>query len=160
MIYEFTWNDYCDWYIEIAKTRFYSEDSQSNKIAQKTSVKVLKGILTLLHPFAPFITEELWSYFKVEGDDDLIVSQWLSSDDRNYDRDTFQNFEIIKSTISAVRMIRTKMNVPNNRKSKIIIRNGKKFETLIQTNDNIIKSLAGIENIAKTKKSVVKHNKN
>ncbi|MEC7981193.1 MAG: valine--tRNA ligase [Candidatus Neomarinimicrobiota bacterium] len=147
LIYEFTWNDYCDWYIEIAKTRFYSEDSQSNKIAQKTSVKVLKGILTLLHPFAPFITEELWSYFKVEGDDDLIVSQWLSSDDRNYDRDTFQNFEIIKSTISAVRMIRTKMNVPNNRKSKIIIRNGKKFETLIQTNDNIIKSLAGIENI-------------
>ena len=147
LIYEFTWNDYCDWYIEIAKTRFNSGDSQNSKIAQKISVKVLKVILTLLHPFAPFITEELWSYFKVDGEDDLIVTSWLSSDDRNYDRDTFQNFEIIKSTISAVRMIRTKMNVPNNKKSRIIIRNGKKFETLIQSNDKIIKTLAGIKNI-------------
>ena len=75
--------------------------------------------MTLLHPFAPFITEELWSYFKVDGDDDLIVLQWLSSDDRNYDRDTFQNFEIIKSTISAVRMIRTKMNVPTTENQKL-----------------------------------------
>ncbi|MEE3302313.1 MAG: valine--tRNA ligase, partial [Candidatus Neomarinimicrobiota bacterium] len=53
LIYEFTWNDYCDWYIEVAKTRFYGKDKIKNEVAQKVAVKSLKGILTLLHPYAP-----------------------------------------------------------------------------------------------------------
>jgi Valyl-tRNA synthetase len=64
LIYEFTWNDYCDWYIEIAKTRFYGNDNKKKELAQKVAVKTLKGILILLHPYAPFITEEIWSFFK------------------------------------------------------------------------------------------------
>ena len=79
-IYEFTWSDFCDWYIEIAKTRFYGEDVEKANVARAVSVHVIKGILRLLHPYAPFITEELWAHFRNKNDADLIVTLWLNGD--------------------------------------------------------------------------------
>ena len=64
-IYEFTWNDFCDWYVEIAKIRLYGDDPKKADIARTVLIHVLKGILTLLHPYSPFITEELWSYLSL-----------------------------------------------------------------------------------------------
>ena len=61
VLYDFIWNDFCDWYIEIAKTRFYSEDRDSKVYTYNTCVKCIRIILPLLHPYTPFITEELWS---------------------------------------------------------------------------------------------------
>ena len=148
LIYEFTWNDYCDWYIEIAKTRFYGNDNKKKELAQKVAVKTLKGILTLLHPYAPFITEEIWSFFRNKDDLDLIVSPWINPHEFIPDDDALKSFEVIKSTISAVRMIRSKMNVPSNKRSNVIIRKGEKFESIIQNNSAIIKSLGNIENIS------------
>ena len=147
LIYEFTWNDYCDWYIEVAKTRFYGKDKIKNEVAQKVAVKSLKGILTLLHPYAPFITEEIWSYFRNSGDRDLIVSPWISPQAFRLDKDALHSFDIIKSTVSAIRMIRSKMNVPTNKRSDIIIRKGKQFESIIRDYSDIIKSLASVDNI-------------
>ena len=147
LIYEFTWNDYCDWYIEVAKTRFYGKDKIKNEVAQKVAVKSLKGILTLLHPYAPFITEEIWSYFRNSGDRDLIVSPWISPQAFRPDKDALHSFDIIKSTVSAIRMIRSKMNVPTNKRSDIIIRKGKQFESIIRDYSDIIKSLASVDNI-------------
>jgi len=147
LIYEFTWNDYCDWYIEVAKTRFYGKDKIKNEVAQKVAVKSLKGILTLLHPYAPFITEEIWSYFRNSDDRDLIVSPWISPQAFRSDKDALHSFDIIKSTVSAIRMIRSKMNVPTNKRSDIIIRKGKQFESIIRDYSDIIKSLASVDNI-------------
>ena len=147
LIYEFTWNDYCDWYIEVAKTRFYGKDKIKNEVAQKVAVKSLKGILTLLHPYAPFITEEIWSYFRNSDDRDLIVSPWISPQAFRPDKDALHSFDIIKSTVSAIRMIRSKMNVPTNKRSDIIIRKGKQFESIIRDYSDIIKSLASVDNI-------------
>jgi len=64
VLYDFVWNDFCDWYIEIAKTRFYSENVESKMIAYSTCLKCIRIILPLMHPFTPFITEELWSFFQ------------------------------------------------------------------------------------------------
>jgi len=147
LIYEFTWNDYCDWYIEVAKTRFYGKDKIKNEVAQKVAVKSLKGILTLLHPYAPFITEEIWFYFRNSDDRDLIVSPWISPQAFRPDKDALHSFDIIKSTVSAIRMIRSKMNVPTNKRSDIIIRKGKQFESIIRDYSDIIKSLARVDNI-------------
>ena len=147
LIYEFTWNDYCDWYIEVAKTRFYGKDKIKNEVAQKVAVKSLKGILTLLHPYAPFITEEIWFYFRNSDDRDLIVSPWISPQAFRPDKDALHSFDIIKSTVSAIRMIRSKMNVPTNKRSDIIIRKGKQFESIIRDYSDIIKSLASVDNI-------------
>ena len=63
-VYDFIWADFCDWYIEFAKTRFYGDDMEDRKMAQAIAVHVMRGILKLLHPYCPFITEELWTHFK------------------------------------------------------------------------------------------------
>ena len=77
ILYEFTWNDLCDWYVEIAKIRFYGEDDSKSNIVKYISLKCIRSVLTLLHPFAPFITEELWKHFSLQGASDLIVSSWI-----------------------------------------------------------------------------------
>ena len=73
-LYEFTWNDLCDWYLEIAKNRFYGEDESKADIARVVAIECIRTVLTLLHPYSPFITEELWSHFKPDGSSDLILS--------------------------------------------------------------------------------------
>ena len=66
ILYEFTWNDFCDWYVEIAKIRFYGENESKSNIVKSVSLKCIRTVLTLLHPFAPFITEELWKHFSIQ----------------------------------------------------------------------------------------------
>ena len=72
-LYDFVWNDFCDWYVEIAKTRFYSEDENRSNVTRFVAIKCIRSVLILLHPFSPFITEELWSSFKREDDGDIII---------------------------------------------------------------------------------------
>ena len=166
IIYEFTWNDYCDWFIEIAKTRFYGGDSEKSKAAQIVAVRTLKGILTLLHPYAPFITEEIWSYFRSDNDADLIISPWLKCKEYKPDHEAIDKFQVLKNIISSVRMIRSQMNVPANKHSDIIIRKGKEFEQIINDSKIIIQSLSKVDKIIfieddrKPKKSatVIKNN--
>jgi len=147
IIYEFTWNDYCDWFIEIAKTRFYGDDTKKSRVAQIVAVKTLKGILTLLHPYAPFITEEIWSYFSGDSEGDLIVSPWLNSKSYTPDQDAIDSFLVLKSVISSVRMIRSQMNVPPNKHSDIVIRKGKEFESVINNSKKTIQALSKIDQI-------------
>ena len=71
-LYEFVWNDFCDWYLEIAKIRFYSGNEEQGDLARTICLKCIQSILALLHPYAPFITEELWSQFKDKDSKDLI----------------------------------------------------------------------------------------
>ena len=109
-IYEFTWSDFCDWYIEIAKTRFYGSDKHKAKEAQVVCTFVIKGILTLLHPYAPFITEEIWSYFKNDTDKDLIVSPWLKGDRSIQNSESDDSVDLLKQLVTAIRTIRSSMN--------------------------------------------------
>jgi valyl-tRNA synthetase len=77
LIYEFWWNEFCDWYLELVKQRIYSKDpamKESSAIAKQTLYTVLKTGLKLLHPFMPFITEEIWSFIKIQGESDIIVT--------------------------------------------------------------------------------------
>ena len=76
VIYEFTWNDYCDWYIEISKTRFKKDNESYTNTVKSVSKYVLKNIIILLHPYSPFVTEEIWSKLKKHNDSDLIVKDW------------------------------------------------------------------------------------
>ena len=76
VLYDFTWNDFCDWYIEIAKTQFYGDDESKADIARTISRKCIRGGLAMLHPYSAFITEELWSKFKKSEASDLIITPW------------------------------------------------------------------------------------
>ena len=147
LIYEFTWSDFCDWYIEIAKTRFYGEDPEEASVAAAVSIEIIKGILRLLHPFSPFITEELWSYFKDSKDKDLIVSSWLDGDSSQKDEDADEAFIVLKEIVTSVRMIRSGMNVPHGKKADLVIRNANGDKSIINSFDKIIKSLANINTI-------------
>ena len=146
-IYEFTWSDFCDWYIEIAKTRFYGTDKQKAKEAQVVCIYVIKGILTLLHPYAPFITEEIWSYFKDETDKDLIVSPWLKGDKSDKAFASDDSVDLLKQLVTAIRTIRSSMNVPQDKKANVLIRGVAEYRSKIESFENIIMTLGKIENL-------------
>lgn len=145
VIYEFTWSDFCDWYIEIAKTRFLGDDTQKADMARAVAVHVLKSILRLLHPYAPFITEELWSHFRTASDADLIVTPWLKGDDRWINTDAETSLTLLKDIVTAVRTIRSRMNVPPAKKANLVIRKVNGHQSLIENHESIICNLARVE---------------
>jgi len=146
-IYEFTWSDFCDWYIEIAKTRFYGSDKQKAKEAQVVCTFVIKGILTLLHPYAPFITEEIWSYFKNDTDKDLIVSPWLKGDRSIQNSESDDSVDLLKQLVTAIRTIRSSMNVPQDKKANILIRGVGDYRSKIQSFEDIMMVLGRIDSL-------------
>ena len=119
-IYDFIWDDYCDWYIELTKTRLQGEDEDSKVRAQQVLCHVLTQMLKLLHPFMPFITEEIWQALPHEGDF-LIRAQWPEYQERFAFAQEENAMEAVKDAISAVRARRSEMNVPPSRKAKILI---------------------------------------
>jgi len=146
-IYDFTWSDFCDWYIEIAKIRFNGEQKDSIQTAQAVSVHVLKGILRLLHPYAPFVTEELWNNFRGKDDADLIISPWLKGDNELINSEKETSFNVLKDIISAVRTVRSGLNIPSGKKADLIIRNANDHHSLIESYSSIICSLAKVKTL-------------
>ena len=119
-IYDFIWDTYCDWYIELTKTRLYGEDEEAKLAAQNVLCYVLLRVLELLHPFMPFITEEIWQALPHQGEY-LIRAQWPTYREEFAFAREDQAMEAVKDAISAVRARRAEMNVPPSRKAKIII---------------------------------------
>jgi valyl-tRNA synthetase len=146
-IYEFVWSDYCNWYIEIAKTRFNSDNSNLANTSRAVSVHVLRNILALLHPFAPFITEELWSYFKNSNDKDLIISEWPKIDKKWINKNSENKISLLQELISAVRTVRSSMNVPPSRKADMIVRTNASNVKILQKYETIIKYLCKINTV-------------
>ena len=119
-IYDFAWSEFCDWYIEIVKPRLYGDDSSYRTAAIYTLTEVLKGILKLLHPFMPFITEEIYTH--LPGDDEsIMVSAWPKFDSSLEDKSAEERMDIIIDAIKAIRNVRTDMNVPPSRKAKVMV---------------------------------------
>ena len=146
-IYEFTWSDFCDWYIEIAKTRFYGDNPEKANMSRSVAVHVIQGILKLLHPYSPFITEELWAQFRSDDDSDLIISPWLKGDPSMEDNTADTTMDLLKDIVTAVRTIRSRMNVPPGKKADLVIRNVNGHQSKIESFDEIIKTLGRIEAI-------------
>lgn len=118
--YEFTWSEYCDWYIEIVKPRLYGDDRDAKRAALYTLTYVLEKILKLLHPFIPFITEEIYSYLPtVEGL--IITADYPHYDEADNMQVEEEKMDLIMEAIRKVRNVRTEMNVPPSKKAKILI---------------------------------------
>ncbi len=119
-LYDFIWDIYCDWYIEIAKVRLNGGEAEDAAAARAILVYILTGVLQLLHPFMPFITEEIWQAIPHEGES-IMVSQWPTvSNDLAFAADEVE-FERIMTAIKAIRNRRSEMNVPPSRKAKLYI---------------------------------------
>ena len=119
-IYDFIWDDYCDWYIELTKPRLNGDDETAKEGAQRVLLYVLVEILKLLHPFMPFITEEIWQALPHEGDALMMQSYPVYDESLNFPEDE-TSFGMVMDAIKAVRARRAEMNVPPSRKSHLII---------------------------------------
>ena len=124
-IYDFIWDSYCDWYIELTKPRLNGEDEESKLAAQKVLLYVLTEILKLAHPFMPFITEEIWQALPHEGEA-LMVEKYPEYRDDLCFREDEQSFEMVMTAIKAVRARRSEMNVPPSRKAHLLIATDRK----------------------------------
>ncbi len=119
-IYDFIWDTYCDWYIELTKARLYSEDESRKQTAIAVLVYVLDQVLRLLHPFMPFITEEIWQSLPHEGDA-LIVAKWPTySEDLAFKAEE-ELMESVMNAIRAIRNRRSEMNVPPSKKAALFV---------------------------------------
>ncbi len=119
-IYDFIWDIYCDWYIEMTKARLFADDADRKQTAISVLVYVLDQVLRLLHPFMPFITEEIWQSIPHEGEA-LIVASWPQvRDDLSFKAECAQ-MESVMEAIRAIRNRRTEMNVPPSKKAALYV---------------------------------------
>ena len=138
-IYEFTWNEYCDWYIELAKKRLYGEDLVQKQNVQKVLVKVLKDVLRLLHPFMPFITEEIWSFMpNIPGL--LVTESWPLANKALENEKAETEMNRVMDAIRNLRNVRAEMDVVPSRKAKcmILASDAQVGETLLSQSEYLI----------------------
>ena len=150
-MYEFVWNDFCDWYIELAKTLINDpEISDSQKDYTKNNlIKMLDAILRMLHPTIPFITEEIWQSLNEDNKRRSIMkADFPSSNEWRVDDEIVANTEWLKNIISSVRQIRSEMNIPPNESIKIIINDASNTDSRrLESLGSFILNLASVESI-------------
>ncbi len=152
-VYETIWNEYCDWYIELVKGRLYGDDEEDKKVVRLVLVKVLKDLLKLLHPFMPFITEEIWSFLPKGGvsqdnpENFLMKDQWPVYEGALSFPEAVAKIEMAMEAIRNIRNIRAEAEAaPSKKLSAIILASGNSLET-IQGGARYIKDLANITEI-------------
>lgn len=120
-LYDFIWDNFCDWYIEIVKPRLQNKDDvQANENAQKVLCYVLSNTMKLLHPFMPFITETIWQALPHEGES-IMISKWPEYQESLNFAAQAEQVETIMDTIRAIRARRAEMNVPPSKKAQVIL---------------------------------------
>ncbi|HHU18134.1 MAG TPA: valine--tRNA ligase [Clostridiales bacterium] len=151
--YELIWNEYCDWYIELVKGRLYGDDEEDKKVARCVLVRALRDMLKLLHPFMPFITEEIWSFLPPKAASEsnpegfLIKESWPIYDSLLTFENEVNKIELAMETIRSIRNIRAEAEAAPSRKlSAVILSSGKSLED-IKSGERYIKSLANITEI-------------
>ena len=119
-LYDFIWDVFCDWYIEICKSRLNGDDSKAADTCRSVLVSVFTGTLKLLHPFMPFITEEIWQSMPHSGET-IMISNWPVYNEVYRFEEEEKQFEKIMAAIKAIRNRRAEMNVPPSKKAKVCI---------------------------------------
>ncbi len=144
-IYDFTWDCFCDWYIEMSKPRLYGDDPVERYTAQTVLVEVLTCILKLLHPFMPFITEEIWQALPHEGES-IMVAEWPQAEQMPEYQKEAAVLALDMEAVRAIRNIRAEMNVPPGKKIELIFAADSAAEGLRQ-GEIYIKALCGAESM-------------
>ena len=147
IVYDFVYSDFCDWYIEFSKARFYGTDQESRDVALNVSVFCMRTILKLLHPYTPYITEELWAHFSMDGDKMLIEESWPEIDSKQINTKSEKDLDLIKKTISSIRNLRSEMNIAPGKEIDIIIKASSQQLEIFNTLQPYICRLAKINEI-------------
>lgn len=152
-LYDFIWGDFCDWYIELVKSRLWKDaDSQSKLVAQQTLAYVLEGILKLLHPFMPHITEEIWhTLTQPENGQSISLQSYPQSDASLIDSELEQQFELLFGAIRTLRNLRAEAGIKPGFKVKAFLQSESDRERQILTSgETYIQELAKVESLTIT----------
>jgi len=149
LVYDFVWSDFCDWYIEFSKARFYGDNKEDKNIATSVSVYVLKAILKLLHPYAPFITEEIWSMLSKNDNLLLIHSNWPELDKNKMSNEVESEIKIIMDVISSIRIIKTNLNISPSKDLSITLRGSDEITNIIQNYSDYLFQMVKVNSIDK-----------
>lgn len=147
-IYEFVWSEFCDWYIELAKARLYNkEDEVARRTAQSVLHTVLSKAMQLLHPFMPFITEEIWQCLPATAGS-IIVSDWPTVDSATVDAKAQADMDTLMEAIKAIRNIRAEMNIQPGHRNPIIVQAANAaVGDLVRANEAYFKALAFVDEV-------------
>ncbi len=148
IVYDFVWSDFCDWYIEFSKARFYGDDQIDKESAMAVSVYVLKSILKLLHPYAPYITEEIWSMIQKENNQFIMHSQWPEADKNKISIKIENEIQIIMDVISSIRVIKTNLTISPSKNISIILRGSEDITTIIQKYSEYLLQMVKVTSIS------------
>ena len=130
LLYEFTWNDFCDWYVEFAKQRFNNKETKNRQISEKVLIKVLNDILVMIHPFMPHITEELWHVLQLKPDNALLsLQKWPIQENKFVDNKLDNSFQQLFEIIRLIRNLRAELGLKPSEKVPVY---------LISDNDELI----------------------
>jgi len=130
LLYEFTWNDFCDWYVEFAKQRFNNKETNNRQISEKVLIKVLNDILVMIHPFMPHITEELWHVLQLKSDKELLsLQKWPTQEKKFVDNKLDNSFQQLFEIIRLIRNLRAELGLKPSEKVPVY---------LISDNDELI----------------------
>jgi valyl-tRNA synthetase len=138
LLYNFIWDDFCDWYIEMAKLPLYGEDEEAKKTTRSVLAYVLDHTLRLLHPFMPFITEEIWQHLPHKGES-ITVASWPVKQDELHFPEAANEFALVTEVIRSVRNIRSEMNVAPSKPIELQIKpKNKEILKALETNRNYL----------------------
>lgn len=146
-LYDFVWSEFCDWYIELSKPVLYSDDFEAKKVTKSVLRYVLDNTLRLLHPFMPFITEEIWQHIPHDGES-IMVSNWpVFRSELDFGNDA-KNTELIMEAIRTIRNLRAEANVAPAKKARVIIAvENEEAIKVFDAGKNYIVKLAGASDV-------------
>ncbi len=149
-VYHFFWHEYCDWYLEMIKSRLYDDAAakENKDAARAVSVYVLKQTLELLHPYIPFITEEIWQQLPYRTGESIVVSEYPQVNKGRMDEKLDDAFHRIMDMITAIRNVRAEMNIPPAKKAIVFYRTADtELKKMIEKNSHAVKFLAKLQEL-------------
>lgn len=149
IVYSFVWNDFCDWYIELSKNKLYSDNNEVKSAVFTRALHMFENLLKIVHPFMPFITEELWHLIEErKAGKSIVVSNYPVPDESKIDPKAEEEMEFVQDIITSIRAVRGEMNIPPSKQIRALIKSSAVKEYQV----DYIKKLARVEELILDKK--------
>ncbi len=145
-IYDFAWSEFCDWYIELTKSRLLGEDGESKETARAVLLHVLTDLLKLLHPFMPFLTEQVYKYLP-DSEGFLMLQKWPEASEALRFAEDERKMQGVMEVIRAIRNLRSEMNVAPSKRTRLMLLAGDGWEETLRGGEGYFKKLAGAEQV-------------
>jgi len=152
LIYEYLWNDFCDWYVEISKYYIYRDNGspeaeEDRNRTRSILVYLLDGVMRILHPFMPFISEEIWQQLPNRREEALVIAAWPQPSEKlDFPREA-EEMTLFQEVVRAIRNLRSQVKLPPDQKAPVIVRAGGPSAACLEEEEHQVKRLASVSNL-------------